>query len=108
MMHARLSTIAGASVLFLGATLLSASALAVVWDKKNLPPPAPPPAPPAAVASKIKLELVTRESVEAVGIEVVPGDPVGRLFVVEKQGPIRILKGKTFEKTPFYDMTGKV
>ena len=33
---------------------------------------------------------------------------MGRLFVVEKQGPIRILKGKTFEPKPFLDLTGKV
>ena len=38
----------------------------------------------------------------------VPGEPVGRLFVVEKQGPIRILRGKTFEPKPFLDLTGKV
>jgi glucose/arabinose dehydrogenase len=33
---------------------------------------------------------------------------VGRLFIVEKQGPIRILRGKTFAPKPFLDLTGKV
>jgi glucose/arabinose dehydrogenase len=90
------------------APLLVSAAYAAIWDKKNLPPPAPPPAAPATVADKFKLELVTRETVEAVGLEAVPGEPLGRLFVVEKRGPIRILRGKTLDKTPFYDMTGKV
>jgi glucose/arabinose dehydrogenase len=92
----------------LGLLAVGPAALAAVWSKNNLPPPAPPPAAPAALANKIKLELVTRETTEAVGLVAVPGEKVGRLFVVEKQGPIRILRGKTLEKTPFYDMTGKV
>jgi glucose/arabinose dehydrogenase len=91
-----------------GAALFSPGAGAVVWDKKNLPPAAPPPPVPAALAGKVKLELVTRDTVEAVGLEAVPGEPVGRLFVVEKQGPIRILRGNKLDPKPFYDMTGKV
>jgi glucose/arabinose dehydrogenase len=37
-----------------------------------------------------------------------PGEPVGRLFVVEKRGPIRILRGKKLDAKPFLDLTGKV
>jgi glucose/arabinose dehydrogenase len=105
MKHLRLPLLAGATVL---GSMISAAALAAVWSKTNLPPPSPPPAVPAALAGKLKLELVTRETVEAVGLVAVPGEKPGRLFVVEKQGPIRILRGKTLDKTPFYDMTGKV
>ena len=76
--------------------------------KETVPPPAPPPAPPAKLADQAALELVTRETTEAVGLVAVPGEPVGRLFVVEKRGPIRILRGKTLQPKPFLDLTGKV
>jgi glucose/arabinose dehydrogenase len=76
--------------------------------KEIIPPPAPPPPVPAKVAATVKLELITSATTEAVGLVAVPGEPVGRLFVVEKQGPIRILKGKEFAPKPFLDMTGKV
>ena len=76
--------------------------------KDTVPPPSPPPAPPAKLASKVKLELITTDTTEALGLVAAPGEPVGRLFVVEKRGPIRILRGKTFEPKPFLDMTGKV
>jgi glucose/arabinose dehydrogenase len=72
------------------------------------PPPAPPPAVPAALAAKVKLELLTRATTEAVALVAAPGEPVGRLFVVEKRGPIRLLRGKKIDPTPFLDLTGKV
>jgi glucose/arabinose dehydrogenase len=77
-------------------------------DTRNVPPPAPPPAAPADIAAKVKLELLTRETSEAVDLVPVPGEPVGRLFVVEKRGPIRILRGKELDPKPFLDYTGKV
>jgi glucose/arabinose dehydrogenase len=80
----------------------------VVKLKETVPPPAPPPAPPAKLAAKIKLDLVTAETTEPLGLLAVPGEPAGRLFVVEKRGPVRILRGKTFEPKPFLDLTGKV
>jgi glucose/arabinose dehydrogenase len=80
----------------------------VIRVKEKVPPPSPPPAVPAKLAAKIKLELVTDQTTDALGVEAVPGEPVGRLFIVEKQGPIRILRGKTFEPKPFLDLTGKV
>jgi glucose/arabinose dehydrogenase len=88
--------------------------LAVPWhqpkpklDEKQSPPSLPK-AVPAKLASKVKLELVTSDTTDALGLVAVPGEPVGRLFVVEKQGPIRILRGKTIDKKPFLDLTGKV
>jgi glucose/arabinose dehydrogenase len=90
-------------------TAACGSALAVVYSKHNLPPAAPPPAPPKVLASKFKLELVTDQTREALGLYPVPGEPPGgRLFVVEKAGPIRILKGKTLLPAAFLDITGKV
>jgi glucose/arabinose dehydrogenase len=74
----------------------------------NVPPPAPPPPPPAALAAKVRLELVTRDTTEAVGRVAAPGEGTGRLFLVEKRGLVRILRGKTLEAQPFLDMTGKV
>jgi glucose/arabinose dehydrogenase len=75
---------------------------------ETVPPPAPPPAVPARVAARAKLELLTNETTEAVAIVAAPGEAAGRMFVVEKQGPIRILRGKTFAPKPFLDLTGKV
>jgi glucose/arabinose dehydrogenase len=79
-------------------------------DNPDVPPPNPPPQVPATIAAHIKLELVTRETTEAVGLVPVPGEPVGRLFVVEKQGPIRILHlgNRQVDPRPFLDYTGKV
>jgi glucose/arabinose dehydrogenase len=76
--------------------------------KETQPPPSPPPAAPAKVAGRVKLELITRESTEPVGIVAVPGEKLGRLFVVENRGPIRILRGNKFDEKPFLDLTGKV
>jgi glucose/arabinose dehydrogenase len=76
--------------------------------KETIPPPSPPPAVPPKLAAKIKLDLVTSETTEPLGVVAAPGDPPGRLFIVEKRGPIRILRGKTFDPKPFLDITGKV
>ncbi len=76
--------------------------------KDTVPPPSPPPAVPADIAAKVKLELVTSETTEALAVVAVPGEPPGRLFVVEKRGPIRILRGNKFAPKPFLDLTGKV
>jgi glucose/arabinose dehydrogenase len=83
----------------------------VPWHRASqevMPPPAPPPAVPPSLASQVKLELVTSDTTEALAVVAPPGEPAGRLFVVEKRGPIRILRGKTFASKPFLDLTGKV
>ena len=105
MKHLRFAAICLPTVL--GLLLAPGPAGAAVWSKKNLPPPAPPPAVPAALAKKVKLELVTKDTVEATALVAAP-EPPGRLFVVEKRGPIRILRGNKLDPKPFYDLTGKV
>ncbi|HEY0714374.1 MAG TPA: PQQ-dependent sugar dehydrogenase, partial [Polyangia bacterium] len=85
----------------------SVSACAAFSDNRTVGSPPVTPV-PATLAANVKLELVTSDSAEAVGIETIPGEPVDRLFVVEKRGPIRILRNGKFEARPFYDMTGKV
>jgi glucose/arabinose dehydrogenase len=70
------------------------------------PPPLKPV--PAEVAAKVKLELVTSDTTEAVGIVAAPGETPARLFVVEKRGLIRILRGKKFDAAPFLDFTTRV
>jgi glucose/arabinose dehydrogenase len=92
---------------FATATWPSFSACAAFTDNRTVGSPPATPVPPT-LAAKVKLQLITSDSVEAVGIETVPGEPVGRLFVVEKRGPIRIFRNGKFEARPFYDMTGKV
>jgi glucose/arabinose dehydrogenase len=86
--------------------------MSVPWHrlpyKETVPPPSPPPPAPAKVAATARLELITNETKEAVDLVAVPGEKVGRLFVVEKRGPIRILRGKTFAPEPFLDLTGQV
>ncbi|HEY0713854.1 MAG TPA: SMP-30/gluconolactonase/LRE family protein, partial [Polyangia bacterium] len=71
----------------------------VPWHRRpfveKVPAPAPPPKAPAKLARRVKLALITDETTEAVGLVAVPGEPLGRLFVIEKRGPIRILRGKT-------------
>jgi glucose/arabinose dehydrogenase len=73
-----------------------------------LPPAAAPPPVPQALALKAELELQTRDTTEAVALVAAPGEPVRRLFVVEKRGRIRILRGKKLDGAPFLDLTGKV
>jgi glucose/arabinose dehydrogenase len=91
------------------ALVTSGSALCLAQSKKPpVPPPNPPPAAPAALAAKVKLQLVTRDTTEAVGLVAAPGEPVGRLFVVEKQGQVRILRGTKLDPEPFLDLRGQV
>jgi glucose/arabinose dehydrogenase len=91
-----------------------AEGLDVPWHRpkvriaEKVSPPSPPKAVPAKLAAKVKLDLVTGTAAEPVGIVAVPGEPAGRMFVVERKGPVRILRGKTFEPKPFLDITGQV
>ena len=55
-------------------------------EEPPLPPAAPPPPVPAALAKKLKLELVTSDTTEALGLVTPPGETAGRVFVVEKRG----------------------
>ena len=87
--------------------LVAAAITAVLVVRQRGPVGAQVPVPPA-LARLARLELVTRETTEPVALVAAPGEPVGRLFVVEKRGPVRVLRGKRFEPTPFLDLTGKV
>jgi glucose/arabinose dehydrogenase len=92
--------------LSLVALTLAVAAPAAFAQHPGGPPPLRPV--PAPLAGKVKLELLTTDTTEAVGIVAAPGEPVGRLFVVEKRGLIRILRGKKLDPAPFADFTGKV
>ena len=97
---------AAASLVLFAAT--STCLWAADRNEPPLPPANPPPGPPKALADKLELEEITTDTKEPTAIVAAPGEPVGRLFVLEKAGPIRILRGKTFDKEPFFDLTGKV
>jgi glucose/arabinose dehydrogenase len=100
--------------LLTGALLILASATGARAQDPPLPsePPlpvaAPPPPVPPAIARKARLEVLTTETTEALGLLAAPDEPAGRLFLVEKRGKVRILRGKKIDATPFLDLTGKV
>lgn len=74
------------------------------------PPPSHYPAliaAPESSSTTVKLELVTDKSVQATALVAAP-EPTGRMFVVEKQGAVRVLKGGKLIPQPFLDLTGKV
>src|SRR5947207_4985571 len=89
-------------------TVASALALAGSAAAQHAGGPRPLVPVPPALAAKVKLELVTTDTTEAVGIVAVPEEAPGRLFVVEKRGLIRILRGKKFDAVPFADFTARV
>jgi glucose/arabinose dehydrogenase len=72
--------------------------------------PAPPPPVPAEVARGVKLTKVIDGLDEPVALTYAPGDPAGRLFVVEKVGRIRILAGGRLQpaSAPFLDLRDRV
>jgi glucose/arabinose dehydrogenase len=78
----------------------SAAPAAPSWDKASPPP--------AAVEKLVNLEIVTKDLEQPVYLTYAPGDAAGRLFIVEKTGTIRILRGGVVEKTPFLDISKKV
>ena len=62
----------------------------------------------AAPAGAVKLEpIVTSSLTQPVHVAGAPGDDT-RLYVVEKGGRIRIVKGSTVESTPFLDVSARV
>ena len=80
--RARIARIAAVAALALGQGCTCGSAA-----------PPPPPAPPAKVATGVALERVASGLDEPVAVVAAPGDPPGRLYVVEKPGRIRVLEG---------------
>ncbi len=62
---------------------------------------------PAEAAATVKLQLVTDQTKEATALVAAP-EPKGRLFVLEKRGVIRVLKGSKFNPQPFLDLQSVV
>ncbi|MGZ3429250.1 MAG: PQQ-dependent sugar dehydrogenase, partial [Polyangia bacterium] len=90
--------------------LLCALALAVGGRAaaESLPVEPPPPAPPPEVARTVKLERVVEGLKQPVGLTFAPGDPERRLFVVEKRGLVRVLRGGRIDAQPFLDVHDRV
>lgn len=63
--------------------------------------------PPPEVAESVVLELVTEEAHEATALVAAP-EPPGRLFVLQKPGLIRLLRGRTLVEAPFLDLRKQV
>ena len=63
---------------------------------------------PRATAALVKLERVARGLDHPLALEVAPGDASGRLFVVERGGRIRILRGGKVDPEPFLDLRKRV
>jgi glucose/arabinose dehydrogenase len=99
----RIVTLLPALLPFLACTTALAQRL-----KIGVPPPAPPPSVPAELASMVKLTLLTSATTEPVGLAAIPGEKVGRLFVVEKGGLVRILRGQKIDPVPFLDLSARV
>lgn len=84
------------------ASLLPLPALA--QDSRS---PKPIPA-PAALARSLTFAVIARGLSQPVGLVTAPGDRAGRLFVIEKSGTVRILRGGRGVDPPFLDLRGKV
>lgn len=63
---------------------------------------------PKEVAALVKLERVARGLDSPLALESAPGDHSGRLFVVERGGRIRILRGGRLDAEPFLDLRRRV
>ncbi len=62
---------------------------------------------PAAIADKLQLTVVVRKLTQPVDLDAAPGDASGRLFIVEKPGRIRILRGGALVEQPFLDISSR-
>jgi glucose/arabinose dehydrogenase len=63
---------------------------------------------PADMAALVKLERIARGLDSPLALEAAPGDKSGRLFVVERGGRVRILRGGVVEPEPFVDLRRRV
>jgi glucose/arabinose dehydrogenase len=79
--------------------------LAAVGSAIAVEPPTPVPERLAEVA---RLELVTRDARQPVTVVYAPGDPTQRLFVVERKGTVRVLRGGTLAADAFLDVSDRI
>jgi glucose/arabinose dehydrogenase len=63
---------------------------------------------PADLAARVKLAVVADKLDQPLGMAVAPGDPARRLFIVEKGGAIRVLKGGKVLAEPFLELKDRV
>jgi glucose/arabinose dehydrogenase len=63
---------------------------------------------PAELAGGVKLAVVAEKLDQPLGMAYAPGDPAKRLFIVEKTGAVRVLKGGAVLSEPFLDLAGRV
>jgi glucose/arabinose dehydrogenase len=77
-------------------------------DAESLPVEPPPPAPPAEVARSVRLVRVVDGLKQPVGLVFAPRDPERRLFIVEKGGFVRVLRGGRLDAQPFLDVHDRV
>ena len=63
---------------------------------------------PPELAMRVKLSVVADKLDQPLGMAFAPGDPAKRLFIVEKSGAIRVLKGGKVLAEPFLDLKARV
>lgn len=92
---------AAAAILVLGANACAAAAPSS-WDRAG--------APPDSVAKHVTLEVFVKKGKlkYPVCLTFAPGDPARRLFAVEREGRIRIIRNGVLEAKPFLDIEKRV
>lgn len=63
---------------------------------------------PPEIGTLVKLGVVAEKLDHPLGMAYAPNDPAKRLFIVEKTGAIRILKGGAIAAEPFLDLKARV
>jgi glucose/arabinose dehydrogenase len=64
--------------------------------------------PPSDLAARVRLSVAAEKLHEPLGMAFAAGDPAQRLFIVEKTGAIRVLKGGKILAEPFLDLSARV
>jgi glucose/arabinose dehydrogenase len=63
---------------------------------------------PPELAARVKLAVVAEKLDQPLAMAFAAGDPAKRLFIVEKHGAIRVLKGGKLSVEPFLDLKSRV
>lgn len=90
-------------------TLITLFALALSACRTADAPPSPPPATPDAATPdqpgpRLTYTTVATGLSQPLFLTFAPGDPLGRLFVVEKTGKVRVLRGGQLEPEAYVDL----